>query len=84
MENGKVRNLTDSRPKVISRSDQPAAEAFVQADPSLKIAYVIVTNEAFGIAIPPGEGVLQGAVNTCLRMLRLSGRYDAIVTDWFG
>ena len=64
--------------------DQPAAEAFVQADPSLKIAYVIVTNEAFGIAIPPGEGVLQGAVNTCLRMLRLSGRYDAIVTDWFG
>ena len=37
MENGKVRNLTDSRLRVISRSEQPAAEASTSGLPKPKL-----------------------------------------------
>ena len=37
MENGKVRNLTDSSPKVISRTEQPAAKASTAGPPKPKL-----------------------------------------------
>ncbi len=64
--------------------DEPAAQAFVDADPNLKIAYLIATNEAFGVAVPPGETVLLGIVNQVIQSLRDTGKYDDIVADWFG
>lgn len=63
--------------------DEPVARSYEQAG-QVTIVEKIVTNEKFGIPMPPGEVALKGAIDAALADVRASGEYQRIFDKWFG
>lgn len=52
--------------------------------PNFKLVGGLFTREPYGIAVRKGDKEMLKAVNEMLRILRTSGEYDKIYTQWFG
>lgn len=63
--------------------DEPVARSYESAG-QVTIVQKIVTNEKFGIPMPPGEVALKGAIDGALADVRASGEYDQAFDTWFG
>lgn len=63
--------------------DEPVARSYESAG-QVTVVQKIVTNEKFGIPMPPGEVALKGAIDGALADVRASGDYDQAFDEWFG
>lgn len=63
--------------------DSAPARSYTASHPSLKVSFEIPTKEKFGIAVRKGDSAMLDHVNTVLRSLRESGKYDEIYKKWF-
>lgn len=63
--------------------DEPVARSYESAG-QVTVVQKIVTNEKFGIPMPPGEVALKGAIDGALADVRASGEYDQAFDEWFG
>lgn len=63
--------------------DEPVARSYEDAG-QVTVVQKIVTNEEFGIPMPPGEVALKGAIDGALADVRATGDYDRAFDEWFG
>ncbi len=63
--------------------DKPVAQSFAQ-DPELTVAYTIVTDETYGIAVKKGNTELLQKINNGLAALKASPDWDTFIRNYFG
>lgn len=63
--------------------DTPVADRYA-ADPNyhLKVAFVIPTNEQYGIACPKGQAELVSAINDAINAMKADGTLDSLLDKW--
>ncbi|WP_297071437.1 basic amino acid ABC transporter substrate-binding protein [Thermococcus sp.] len=64
--------------------DSPVANMFIHKYPSLEIAYVIQTNEHYGIAVRKGNKELLNKINSALKEIMNSPEWNKLVAKYFG
>ena len=62
--------------------DWPIALYYAQPDPRLKLVGAPVGELAYGIAIPKGQDVLRGRIDTALEAMRRDGTLRRILSRW--
>ncbi|MEM4258405.1 MAG: basic amino acid ABC transporter substrate-binding protein [Candidatus Thermoplasmatota archaeon] len=62
--------------------DKPVAQSFAQ-DPELVVAYTIITNETYGIAVKKGNTELLNKINNGLVALKASPEWNRLISMYF-